>query len=238
MLTESMLKLEKKVLSQIKTAIIKGPVTYSGSSKTEGKIFSYNDGNLLMPAELWQEFVLMGRWIEDSIILRWADFSASRPYNKEKDIQLSTILDLLLYSIEIKRDVSIVKKILKSSNSLECVWTGKSIKKYDIDHALPFSIWRNNDIWNLFPADPEVNNSKRDKLPSRKLINNSKKKIFNYWNLYFKEASALFLHQAGNFCGSRFTDLTKDTRESLFSAFSETVEIAAEQKGVERWEPG
>ncbi|MCK5201370.1 MAG: hypothetical protein KAR21_23610, partial [Spirochaetales bacterium] len=157
MLSETMFKLEKKVLSQIKTAIIQGPVTYSGSSKTGGKIFSYDNGYLLMPAELWQEFVLMGRWIEDSIILRWADFSAERPYNKAKNIQLSTILDLLLYSIETKRDVSIVKKILEPSVSLECVWSGKSVKHYDIDHALPFSIWRNNDIWNLFPADSKVN---------------------------------------------------------------------------------
>ena len=36
-------------------------------------------------------------------------------------------------------------------------------------------------------------------------------------------------------CGTRFSSLTKDTRETLFSAFSETVEISAEQRGVERW---
>jgi SAM-dependent methyltransferase len=236
MLSESMFKLEKKVLSQIKRAIIQGPVTYSGSSKTGGKIFTYNNGYLLMPAELWQEFALMGRWIEDSIILRWADFSASRPFNRANNIQLSTILDLLLYPIETKRDVSIVKKILEPSVSLECVWSGKSVKQYDIDHALPFSIWRNNDIWNLFPADSKVNNSKRDKLPSRSLLGKSRTRIYSYWDMYFEKVSNLFLYQAGNFCGSRFTGLTKDTRESLFSTFSETVEIAAEQRGVERWE--
>ncbi len=218
------------------TFIIQGPVAYSGSSRTGGKIFTYSNGSLLMPSELWQEFALMGRWIEDSIILRWADFSASRPFNKANNIRLSTILDLLLYSIEIKRDVSIVKKILEPSVSLECVWSGKSVKQYDIDHALPFSIWRNNDIWNLFPADSKVNNSKRDKLPSRYLLENSRKRIYSYWDMYFEKASNLFLYQAGNFCGSRFTGLTKDTREFLFSAFSETVENAAEQRGVERWE--
>ena len=228
--------MEKKLLKSIKDTIIKGPVQYSGSGKTGGKIFSYNSGYIIMPAELWQEFSLMGRWIEDSIILRWAEFSSTRSYNKANNIKLSTILDLLLYSIETKRDVSIVKEILKSKVSLECVWTGKTVKKYDIDHALPFSIWRNNDIWNLFPADPKVNNSKRDKLPSRKLINNSRKRIFNYWDMYFEETSSLFLYQAGNFCGTQFTDLSKMTRETLFSAFSETVEVSAEQRGVERWD--
>lgn len=234
-LSDLMLKLERKVLSQIKTALIQGPIAYSGSSRTGGKIFSYSNGSLLMPSELWQEFVLMGRWIEDSIILRWADFSAERPYNKANNIKLSTILDLLLYSIETKRDVSIVKKILESKVSLDCVWTGKNVKKYDIDHALPFSIWRNNDIWNLFPADSKVNNSKRDKLPSRKLINNSRKRIFDYWDMYFEKVANLFLYQAGNFCGTQFTDLSKMTRETLFSAFNETVEVSAEQRGVVRW---
>jgi len=228
--------IENKVLKSIKNTIIKGPIQYSGSDKTGGKIFSYSNGSLLMPSELWKEFALMGRWIEDSIILRWANFSAERPFNKANNIKLSTILDLLLFPIEAKRDVSVVKKILETKVSLECVWSGKTIKKYDIDHALPFSIWRNNDIWNLFPADSKVNNSKRDKLPSRKLINSCKKRIFNYWDMYYEEASNLFLHQAGNFCGSRFTGLTNNTRESLFSAFSETVETAAEQRGVERWE--
>jgi SAM-dependent methyltransferase len=228
--------LEKEVLKSIKDAIIKGPVQYSGSSKTGGKIFSYHKGNLLMATELWQEFALMGRWIEDSIILRWADFSVTRPYNKANNIKLSTILDLLLYSIEAKRDDSIVRKILEQMGLHECVWSGKTIKKYDIDHALPFSIWRNNDIWNLFPADPKINNSKRDKLPSRKLIESSRKRISNYWDMYFEEASNLFLYQAGKFCGVQFTDLTKDTKETLFSAFSETVEVAAEQRCADRWE--
>ncbi len=235
-LSDLMLKLERKVLSQIKTALIQGPITYSGSSRTGGKIFSYSNGSLLMPSELWQEFSLMGRWIEDSIILRWADFSAERPYNKANNIKLSTILDLLLYSIETKRDVSIVKKILESKVSLDCVWTGKTVEKYDIDHALPFSIWRNNDIWNLFPTDYKVNSRKSDKLPSRKLIDSSRKRIFNYWDMYFEEASSLFLYQAGKFCGAKFTDLTMDTRNTLFSAFNETVEVAAEGRNVERWE--
>ena len=91
-------------------------------------------------------------------------------------------------------------------------------------------------MWNLFPTDPKVNNSKRDKLPSRKLIENSRKRISNYWDIYFEETSNLFLYQAGKFCGMQFEDLTKNTRETLFSAFSETVEIAAEERGVARWD--
>ncbi len=235
-LTDDEKIMENKVLKSIKNTIIKGPIKYSGSDKTGGKIFSYNNGNLIMPSDLWQEFALMGRWIEDSIILRWADFSAERPYNKANNIKLSTILDLLLTSIEAKRDVSIVRNILKSYTSLECVWSGRPLKKYDIDHALPFSIWRNNDIWNLFPADSTLNNSKRDKLPSIKIINSSRKRIFNYWDMYYEKASSLFLYQAGNFCGTIFSDLGKDTRNYLFSAFSETIEIVAEQRGSERWD--
>ena len=125
---------------------------------------------------------------------------------------------------------------MESKVSLECVWSGKTVKNYDIDHALPFSIWRNNDIWNLFPADSKVNNSKRDKLPSRKLIDSSRKRIFNYWDMYYEETPSLFLYQAGEFCGVQFTRFSNNTRQTLFSSFSETVEASAEQRGVKRWE--
>ena len=91
--------------------------------------------------------VSMGQWIEDSIILRWAEFTAGITANKAAGLKLSDILDLLVASIELKRDTKLAGSILKESgHSIDCVWTGKSVCKYDIDHALPFSVWRNNDL--------------------------------------------------------------------------------------------
>ncbi len=228
---------EKELLQSITETMKKGPITYSGSDKTGGKLFSHRQGKLLMDADLWTEFSLMGQWIEDSIIIRWADFSASRPVNRTKGIKVPQVLELLLHSLEVKRDVYLADKILKEFDSQECVWTGKTLKKWDIDHALPFSIWRNNDLWNLFPAAAAVNNRKRNKLPSRNAITHSKTRILRYWDMYFESAPKAFLHQAGRFCGENFPDFSQPVKQNLFLAFNETAEVTARQQGAVRWSP-
>jgi hypothetical protein len=48
-----------------------------------------------------------------------------------------------------------------------CVWMGKDLEaEFDVDHAIPFALWKNNDLWNLPPAGAAVNNKKRDRLPT------------------------------------------------------------------------
>ena len=64
-----------------------------------------------------------------------------------------------------------------------CVWTGKTISTYDIDHVIPFSIWKNNDLWNLLPVQAKINNQKRDKIPSSFLIKKQTELIIYYWEL-------------------------------------------------------
>ena len=235
-LSAEQIRIKKDAVQSIRTAIINGPVKYCGNIKT-GEIFSYKNKKLIIPADIWKEFVLMGQWIEDSIILRWADFTAGIAANKNAGIKTSSMLDLLLYPIEIKRDTKIAGNILKlTTHPLECVWSGQTLGKYDIDHALPFSVWRNNDLWNLFPAEPKVNNNKRDKFPSLKMLSKSKKRIFDYWDIYYETQPNIFISQAAQFCGELLTGLDNYSRDLLFSAFSETVDYAALQRGAERWE--
>ncbi len=38
---------------------------------------------------------------------------------------------------------------------------------YDLDHVVPVSVYPINELWNLVPADPQLNqHTKRDRLPS------------------------------------------------------------------------
>ncbi|TVR91539.1 MAG: hypothetical protein EA428_05430 [Spirochaetaceae bacterium] len=46
-------------------------------------------------------------------------------------------------------------------------WAGSSLTRFDVDHAIPWSLWRSNELWNMLPALPQANNEKRDKLPTR-----------------------------------------------------------------------
>lgn len=48
---------------------------------------------------------------------------------------------------------------------------------------IPFSIWKNNDLWNLLPSDSKINNQKRNKIPSCELIEKRKGLILEYWKI-------------------------------------------------------
>ena len=48
------------------------------------------------------------------------------------------------------------------------VFTGKPInqlKKYDVDHFIPWSFVMNDELWNLMPMDPDLNSAKNNRLP-------------------------------------------------------------------------
>jgi len=52
--------------------------------------------------------------------------------------------------------------------------------------VLPFSVWRNNDLWNLLPSKAKVNNRKRDKIPSLELLDKRKDRIISYWQFLYE----------------------------------------------------
>lgn len=51
----------------------------------------------------------------------------------------------------------------------------------NIDHMIPFAVWRNNDLWNLLPAHKDINLKKKDKIPSSDLLYKRKDAIIFYW---------------------------------------------------------
>ena len=59
---------------KIAQAIKNGPVKHSGGSLDTGAVFAYDKVNrsVVMPAEMWRELTLLGHWILDAVIVRWA----------------------------------------------------------------------------------------------------------------------------------------------------------------------
>jgi len=57
---------------------------------------------------------------------------------------------------------------IEINGSIRCIYTGKLlyVKRYDIDHFIPWSFVSHNLLWNLLPADPSINSSKSNNLPS------------------------------------------------------------------------
>lgn len=64
------------------------------------------------------------------------------------------------------------------------MWSGYQIQSPEdlhVDHMLPFSLWKNNDLWNLLPTRNIVNSKKRDAIPSPDFIILRKTHICYYW---------------------------------------------------------
>ena len=145
-----------------------------------------NFGTFSIPVEYYEAFKVLGSFIggQDSILFKWAEFSVNA---SGKRLSIENVVNEVLRSPISDRDVAdsknIYKSILKKEGKVYCVWTGKSISRYDVDHMIPFSVWKNNDLWNLLPSQSTTNNQKRDKIPSPLLIEKRKDMILYYWDL-------------------------------------------------------
>ena len=225
-----------EVFKDIRGAIVEGPVHYAGGSLETGTVFGYDpqDRLIMLSAELWREFVLMAPWIGDALILRWAELTSKISKN---NIKPSEMVDLLLTVPIPERDVADARRIYLQLDTKECAWSGKSLKKtFDVDHMIPFSLWRNNDLWNLLPATPSVNRDKRDKLPTRSLLIERKECIVDYWRVLRNAIPARFDYETSKFIGTvRLT--SSDWESQMFSSVVEAIETTALHRGCERWEP-
>lgn len=146
-------------------------------------------GTFSIPMEYFKAFQFLGSFIsgQDSILFKWAEFSH---HSSNQTIGINYILDNLLKNPVTKRDSSESRKIfesaLVSNGNVPCVWTGERISKFDIEHIIPFAIWKNNDLWNLLPSNASTNNQKRDKIPSPQIIAKQKDLIVHYWDVVNK----------------------------------------------------
>jgi hypothetical protein len=229
-------ELAAAVRRKIRTALINGPVYYAGGGNSKDKPFDYDreTKTVVFHSDIWREFVLLGHWIGDSINIRWAELT--RELSRDS-LQLDEIIHLFMVDTAPERNVSAARELYAGTTGLECVWSGKSLSaRFDVDHAIPFALRHDNSLWNLFPADPGVNNRKRDKLPTQKLVEKNKEKLIYYWKLLHEKLHDNFISDFSRFTGQRRPPKA-GWENPLYWAFSEAVETTAARRGVERWEP-
>lgn len=191
----------------IKSTIVNMPMKYIGRSISDEyySIFEFesipkrkkadtidveylisNYGSFSIPIEYYEVFKILGSFIngQDALLFKWAEFSVNA---SGKKLSVEKIIGEILKNPITERDIKESKKIFESilnkQGRVYCVWTGDPILKYQVDHLIPFSIWKNNDLWNLLPSKPVINYQKRDKIPSCQLIKNRKDLIIHYWEL-------------------------------------------------------
>lgn len=211
------------------------PARHAGGGDFE--VFQYDrlDKTICMEANLWRELCLTGSWIQDATVLRWAELTEQLT---KGTVKASRVVDCLLAIPDPTRNVNDARRYFKSLPDRLCVWSHSPLKTdFAVDHAMPFSLWRNNDLWNLFPAAPAINAAKSDKLPTYGLLNLRRDLIIHYWRGLDSALGERFAREAQTLLG-RDTFIPGNWESRLFSRFVEAFEVTASQRGAERWDAG
>lgn len=229
--------LQRAALAAIRSAIRNGPVKYSGGSLQTGNVFSYDAKakDVVMDAELWRELTLMGHWIIDAVTVRWA--SLTERFGRRQSITSGDVLPLLLARPAPDRTTALAREIYRKAGVDRCAWSDRPIdQRFAVDHVIPFSLWSNNDLWNLLPVDARLNAQKSDKLPTAGLIRARRNAIVRSWHVLRDAAPKAFDRQAEHLLGRSVGGPLK-WEDDLIACLREAVEMTALQRGVERWAP-
>ncbi len=239
-------------LNAIARTIVVGPVRYAGGAlDLEGQFFGMKGkatakgrclsplgteqalGEILVPGAVWREMTLIGHWVAESIVLRWAELTAEM---SERSVTTALVVERLLERPGAERDVQLARGIYRGLPDLRCVWTDQPLSgdRFDVDHVIPYVLWLNNDLWNLLPASPAVNHAKSDKLVSRHSLLRSRDLIVHYWETlrganpsrFDTELRRSLMRRGGEAGG---------WQSAAFAGLVESVEMLSIQRGLERW---
>lgn len=250
------------LVKKLKNTITKMPMKYIGRSLSNEyySVFSYQQprqsrtihksvidpfflvthfGTFSISLEYYEAFKLFGSFIngQDSILFKWAEFSVSK---SDKNINTSQVLNEVLKSPVTQREIGATKKlyreIIEKEGSLFCVWTGKRLTSYDIDHLIPFSIWKNNELWNLMPSDSRINKAKLDKIPSPTLLEDQSELILNYWRSVLQQYEKRFTKEINlSLIGEMEIKGNNDMLEQALKKLKSTCHYLIEERGFEFW---
>lgn len=230
------------VLKEISDTIIKGPLRYIGdtdygvftylsgrkAAESPGFKFDYEMGMMSVPSAIWHDLILFGTWVEDSVVMRWAEFT-----NKHNpDIPFADLYLKLTDPVFDERTTAEIRRLF-SNQEIECVWSGQRTHDFHVDHAIPYSFWKNNDLWNLLPSAAKINSEKSDSIPHPHLAARRKDCIVSYWEVYAKAYPERFKYQIRK--SHRVSD--KNWQNELHLSFVETLTRLSFQKVVDVWSP-
>ena len=171
-------------LRSIAQAIRLGPVQYAGGALETGTVFEFDTASaqVLMSSELWRELSLLGHWINDAVILRWAELTER--FGQRQGIRSGDVLPLLLARPEPERATWLAREAFLKNGVDRCAWSDRKLTDaFAVDHVIPYSLWGNNDLWNLLPVHPVVNGQKSDRLPAADLVRQRRPQIVGGWQV-------------------------------------------------------
>jgi len=196
-------------------------------------------GRFTIPLDYFTVFEYLGSFITGthSILINWAQFTVDK---SSRSLSLQKVLPKILQSPLSERDTYISAKIFDNyfieNGNLICVWTGKKIQgDRNIDHVLPFSIWRNNDLWNLLPARDKINSDKNDRIPGVTLLDKRKDQIIEYWKYIHKSEPEIFTRELNINLISGGLSNQENWETLAFNALKEKSRYLIETRGFEEF---
>jgi len=231
-LSNSLAKALHQTLMQIQNTIKTGPVKYA----EQGQMFSYESTtkSILIDSDLWDELCLTGYWIKDSLLLRWAELCEQFSFKYFPAVTKGLVLDVLLQVPEVAREQKLARDIYLRLPDLQCVWSEKYIKSnsLEVDHALPYSLWHNNQLWNLLPAHKTINNQKSNFIPSPEFLKTRREAIVYCWSQLRSNEQEVFEYEVDRTLGG-FNNKTWE--EQLFVHMKSKAEQGIYTRGVKPW---
>ena len=124
-------------INKIARTIVAGPVRYAGGALEKNQQYFSFEGHhtakwkcttpsstcehlgwILVPAGAWREFCLIGHWISESLVLRWAELTHEI---SNRTVAVKDVVDRLLVVPESERDVQLARSIYSEVPDLRCV---------------------------------------------------------------------------------------------------------------------
>ena len=131
------------------------------------------DECLVVRADLWRTFQDLSLWVEALCIHEWCLFTERATQKNGPLRDRGEIYRLLTDRPANRRPLTWerhqIDLLIMEGQVFVCPWTSRCLVKpgtYELDHIVPLAIYPINELWNLVPADPDINSRKSDKLPS------------------------------------------------------------------------
>jgi hypothetical protein len=188
--------------------------------------------------EIFEVFTLFGGYLtgETTVLRKWAELT----HRLDETVGIGDMISLLSrYPVE-ERNVQAAERFCaylgRRNIPLTCAWSGRSLtgKEMHLDHLLPFSICRNNDLWNLMPAFGPFNEQKSNKIPSGDLLERQKGVILTYWTLMSEfDPDTFFRELRISLTGNMSTD--ENWQENAFDRLMDRCRFMTGMLGYEEW---
>jgi hypothetical protein len=199
-----------------------------------------NFGTFSIRSDYYHAFVSVGPFItgDKSILFSWVKLTHDSMCTKKS---FGDLLKIIASEPIRERDIQDSKTILlrleREEGTLKSIWSGKTIDRVDekvYDHLIPFSVWKNNELWNILPALKTENQTKSDFIPHPELLDRQKEHIVWYWNRMNEYDPDAFMKQLQYSLMGNEAD-TADWQENAFASLRRKCEYLIDVLGYQSW---